>query len=75
MLIGELKLGQRARIIGFKKENSAYKQKLLAMGLVPGVEFSILQKAPLGCPVLISFRGGELALRVHEARILSVEAL
>lgn len=75
MLISELKLGQRAKIVGFKKDNSAYKQKLLAMGLVPGAEFSLIQKAPLGCPILLSFRGGELALRVHEALILSVEPI
>jgi DtxR family Mn-dependent transcriptional regulator len=43
------------------------RQRLLAMGFVPGVEVCHCRTAPLGDPLLIRVRGAEFALRKIEA--------
>lgn len=73
MLLKELMVGDSARVLGFVEGNSAYRRKLLAMGLTPGTELSITRLAPMGDPVEIRVRGFALTLRKHEADALSVE--
>jgi len=72
----DLKVGDVARVQGFDKEhpgNRAYRQKLLSMGLTPGVEFVVTRVAPMGDPVEIRVRGFSLSLRKDEAAVLIVE--
>lgn len=74
--IQDLKVGDAARVQGFDKANPgsrAYRQKLLAMGLTPGVEFVVTRVAPMGDPVEIRVRGFSLSLRKDEAAALIVE--
>jgi len=71
----ELTIGDKGRVMGFSKQGRAYRKRLLAMGLTPGTEFSIVRYAPLGDPVEITLRGFSLTLRKDEADILSVEKL
>jgi len=70
-----LAIGDKGRVKGFNKQGRAYRKRLLAMGLTPGTEFSIVRFAPLGDPVEIALRGFSLTLRKDEADILSVEKL
>lgn len=70
-----LTIGDKGRVTGFNKQGRAYRKRLLAMGLTPGTEFSIVRFAPLGDPVEITLRGFSLTLRKDEADILSVEKL
>jgi ferrous iron transport protein A len=71
-----IEVGHRARVRGFAKgEDRAYRQKLLAMGLTPGVEFLVTRVAPMGDPVEILLRGFSLSLRRDEAATLLVEAV
>lgn len=70
----ELPAGAVGRVVGFSKGSRAYRQKLLAMGLTPGVEFTVVRYAPLGDPVEIRVRGFALSLRKDEADALLVEA-
>ncbi|CAK7045766.1 FeoA family protein [Saezia sanguinis] len=72
-----MKVGQNARVTGFTKTEGgkAYRQKLLAMGLTPGTEFTVTRLAPMGDPVEIRLRGFSLSLRKHEAASLQVELL
>lgn len=70
-----LSVGSRGRITGFERGQRAYRNKLLAMGLTPGTEFTVLRLAPLGDPVEINFRGFCLSLRKGEADALKVEPL
>ncbi|MDR0529430.1 MAG: ferrous iron transport protein A [Zoogloeaceae bacterium] len=74
MYLGHLQVGQKAKVVGFIKDklNRAYRQKLLSMGLTPGVEISVLRVAPLGDPVEIEVRGFSLSLRKDEAAALEV---
>lgn len=68
-----MQIGQSGRVVGISKSVSAYRQKLLAMGLTPGTLFSVLRHAPLGDPVEIQVRGFALSLRKDEADALLVE--
>ena len=73
--ISELKRGDRAKITGFVQADRHYRQKLLAMGLTPGVVITIKRVAPLGDPVEIQVRGYALTLRRHEAQALVIEKI
>lgn len=71
----ELTMGDKGRVTGFNKQGRSYRKRLLAMGLTPGTEFSIVRFAPLGDPVEIALRGFSLTLRKNEADILSIEKI
>lgn len=71
--LGDLAVGAIARVIGYEKTARGYKNKLLAMGLTPGTEFTVTRHAPLGDPVEILVRGFKLSLRKDEAKTLFVE--
>jgi ferrous iron transport protein A len=70
-----LATGESGRIIGFDQTGSAYRKKLLAMGLTPGTEFTVTRFAPMGDPVEIKLRGFSLSLRKNEASILLIEKI
>lgn len=71
----DLKPGERARVVRFASGDRGYRQRLLAMGLTPGAEFSVRRRAPLGDPIEIAVRNFTLTLRKAEAVILVVERL
>lgn len=75
MAIGDLRPGERARIVGMGKGMVGYRQRLMAMGLTPGVEFMLTRVAPLGDPVEIQVRGFSMSLRKAEAELLAIEKL
>ncbi|MCB1954531.1 MAG: ferrous iron transport protein A [Rhodocyclaceae bacterium] len=75
MQIIEMPLGSRARVTGLDRVAPAYRRKLLAMGLTPGVELTLLRIAPLGDPMHLAVRGSELSLRRGEAGAIEVEPL
>lgn len=72
MRISELKIGMKARILSFLGGDKAYRQRLLAMGLLPGTEFILSHIAPLGDPIEIKVRGFSLSLRKTEASMLKI---
>ncbi|MFP4254179.1 MAG: ferrous iron transport protein A [Halothece sp.] len=75
----DLQVDQQGKVTRFEQMDSAtkkaYKEKLLAMGLTPGTEFTVTHVAPLGDPIEIKVRGFKLSLRKDEAAALVVEAL
>ncbi|OAI48479.1 iron transporter FeoA [Gammaproteobacteria bacterium SCGC AG-212-F23] len=75
MQLSQLKPHSKARILAIHPGDAAYRHRLLAMGLVPGTEFELRRKAPLGDPVEIVLRGFSLSLRLKEADILEVEEI
>ncbi|MFA6018764.1 MAG: FeoA family protein [Rhodospirillales bacterium] len=75
MSISTMSPGEKAKVVGFKKGQKDYRQKLLSMGLVPGTELSLTRVAPLGDPVEISIRGYAMSLRKAEADMLKVERI
>lgn len=75
LTLRELSVGTRARVTGWVQGGGAYRRKLLAMGLTPGTELSVIRVAPLGDPLEIRVRGFTLSLRRDEAAALGVEVL
>lgn len=73
--IAALKPGDKARIVKLGKGKLDYRQRLMSMGLTPGVEFEVKRVAPLGDPVEIKVRGFAMSLRKAEAELLGVEKL
>ncbi len=73
--LNQLKVGDRARVVGFEKSGKSYRKRLLAMGLTPGTEFTIVRCAPLGDPIEVRVRGFSLTLRKDEASVVLVEKL
>ncbi|WP_028578915.1 FeoA family protein [Desulfogranum japonicum] len=73
--LAEMAVGREGKVIGFASGSSAYRQKLLAMGMVKGTEFAVTRVAPMGDPVEITVRGYRLSLRKDEACALQIEEL
>ena len=71
----ELTIGDKGRVTGFNHGDKTYRRKLLAMGLTPGIEFSVTRYAPMGDPVEIQLRGFRLSLRKEEAAALLIERI
>lgn len=70
----DIRPGERARVVGYR-EDSAYGEQLMQLGLIPGTRIELQRRAPLGDPVAIGFRGFCLALRPDEAECLLLEKL
>ncbi len=75
MKFSDLKTGQQARITAIGKGDVVYRQRLIAMGLLPGTEFLVSRLAPLGDPIEIQIRGFALSLRKGEASMIEIEAI
>jgi Fe2+ transport system protein FeoA len=73
--LGDLSIGEKAKILGYGAGDRAYRRKLLIMGLTPGTEVTVAGIAPFGDPIKISSRGLFICLRKSEARILKLERL
>ncbi|MBN1500815.1 MAG: ferrous iron transport protein A [Spirochaetes bacterium] len=68
--IREMECGSKAVITGYEKTGTAYRQKLLSMGLTTGTEIELIKVAPFGDPVEIKIRDYKLSLRKEEADVL-----
>jgi ferrous iron transport protein A len=68
-----LPVGCRGRVVGYELVTGGYKGRLLAMGLTPGTEFTVIHYAPLDDLIQVEVRGFVLSLRKHEADVLCIE--
>ncbi len=73
MQLREMQVGHIGRIVRIQAGEAVYRQRLIAMGLIPGTEFKVSRIAPLGDPIEITVRGFALSLRKDEAGILQIE--
>ncbi len=71
--IRELNPGDTVRVLDFGQTDATYRRRLLSLGVTRGVEFTVLRRAPLGCPIHIEVRGTSLTLRIDEAQGLILE--
>ncbi len=75
--ITELKVGEKAKIVGFNSGDSSYRHRLLALGLIPETTFILTRIAPLGDPIEIRltnrFFPYSLCLRKKEASMLQLQ--
>lgn len=75
MYLGELKVGQRAKVIQLEVQNKEVRRHLLDMGLTRGVEVEILKKAPMGDPIDIRIRDYELCISKANLNQIKVEVI
>ena len=68
-----LEPGDTGNVVGFTEGSASYRSKLLAMGLVPGVPFHVVRKAPLGDPVEIRINGFHFYQRRKETEMLRLK--
>ena len=71
----DLKIGQRAKVLGLHLDKPEVRRHLLDMGITKGTEILIKKIAPMGDPVDIELRGYELCIRKEEMKNIDVEVL
>lgn len=67
MSICNLKLGEKG-IISSINGDSKLMKRLFALGCIEGTEVELRRRAPLGDPLIINFRGFDLAIRKNDAK-------
>ena len=72
MSICNLNPGERG-IISSIKGNSKLIKRLFALGCIEGTEVEVRRTAPLGDPIIINFRGFDLAIRKNDAKYILLE--
>ena len=70
--ISDLKPGKIATVQSVRALDPSFRQKLLSMGLVPGVEVKVIRRAPFGDPIQLEVRDYCLCLRAREAKMIDV---
>ena len=71
MTVYDLKVGQKGVIHNIDGDIRLAK-RLFALGCIDGTEISIKKMAPFGDPIIINFRGLDLALRKNDAKNISI---
>ena len=72
MTLGEAKVGSTVVVTKIEGD-SAYKRRIIDMGITKGSELYIRKVAPLGDPVEITVRGYELSVRKNDAQCVQVK--
>ena len=67
MNLDELEIGKDAVVASVDCDEPSLRQHILDMGLTPGVEVTLMKRAPMGDPLEIRLRGYELTLRRDDA--------
>ena len=73
--LSDLKIGQRAKVLGLHLDKPEVRRHLLDMGITKGTEILIKKIAPMGDPVDIELRGYELCIRKEEMKNIDVDVL
>lgn len=71
MTLTNLPVGKGARVIAVRGEGRVT-QRLMEMGVVPGVAVEVIKTAPFGDPIEVRVRGYSLAMRKDEADTIDV---
>ena len=74
-VLSNLKIGQKAKVIGTNLDKPEIRRHLLDMGITKGTEILIKKVAPMGEPVDIELRGYELCIRKEEMKNIEVEII
>lgn len=67
MTVYDLKVGQKGTINNIHG-NDKLTKRLLALGCIENTEIQLRKVAPLGDPIVIRFRGFDLAIRKSDAK-------
>jgi Fe2+ transport system protein FeoA len=69
--LADLPVGAEGTVTGVAGD-SPISQRLMEMGIVPGIRVSVIKIAPFGDPLQIRARGYQLAIRKDEAQTIEV---
>ena len=72
MNLGDAKVGSTVVVTKIEGD-SAYKRRIMDMGITKGSDLYIRKVAPLGDPVEITVRGYELSVRKNDAQCVQVK--
>lgn len=75
MVLSELDIGQKAKIIKLNVQNKEIRRHLLDMGLTRGTEIEVRKKAPMGDPIDIKLRDYELCISKSDLSQIEVEVM
>ena len=75
MRLGELKVGEKAKVLKLNIADRQIKRHLLDMGITRGVEVKIKKIAPMGDPIDIKLRDYELCIRKADLNQIEVEVI
>lgn len=75
MVLSELNVGQKARIIKLNIQDKEIRRHLLDMGLTRKTEVEVWKKAPTGDPVDIKLRDYELCISKSDLSQIEVEVI
>jgi len=70
--LSQLHPGQSGKLHSLNPER-AVDQRLMALGLLPGMVLKLVRKAPLGDPLAIEFAGQVVSLRLTEAENILID--
>lgn len=72
--LADLRQGQRATVVGYGDEvEPSAARRLFDLGLAPGVEVTMVRRAPLRDPVIYRVGDYEIALRAAQTRSIHVD--
>ncbi|MBY1551571.1 ferrous iron transport protein [Clostridioides difficile] len=72
MTVYDLKIGEKGFINSIDGDIKLSK-RLLALGCINSAEIEVKKVAPLGDPIIIRFRGFDLAIRKSDAKNISLQ--
>lgn len=70
--LSKLLPGQFGKVVALNSER-AVDQRLMALGLLPGMTVKVVRRAPLGDPIELAFGGLEVCLRQVEAKDILID--
>ena len=74
LTLADLQRGQRARVVGYGDEvEPSAARRLFDLGLTPGVDVTMVRRAPLRDPIIYRVGDYEIALRGAQSRGIHVE--
>ena len=72
MTLGDAKVGSTVVVTKIEGD-SAYKRRIMDMGITKHTEIFVRKVAPLGDPMEVTVRGYELSLRKADCEMIEVE--
>ncbi|MAE20062.1 hypothetical protein CMK12_14230 [Candidatus Poribacteria bacterium] len=74
MTLDVLKVGEKAKVIGYRRDKPQILRRILEMGLIRGAEVEVVRFSPMGDPMEIAVKGYLLSVRLSEAALVEIDS-